>query len=120
MASLAYRLTKGYLTWIAPTTPRAVRWRNALCFLLLIAWAPIGVAILFVFDSPGSESDPLAWLMAGFVWIYPLLFLASLPLTWLSLRKNDIHRAAKRATLPLWYAKAMVMTGVGFYLALSK
>ncbi|SCY26565.1 hypothetical protein [Desulfoluna spongiiphila] len=120
MAGLAYRLTKGYLTWISPATPRAVRLRNALCFLLLIAWAPFGVAVLFLFDAPGSESDPIAWIMAGFVWLYPLLFLISLPLTWLALRAQHIHRAAKRATLPLWYAKAMVMTGVGFYLALNK
>ncbi|VFQ46402.1 hypothetical protein [Desulfoluna butyratoxydans] len=120
MAGLAYRLTRGYLTWISPATPRAVRLRNALCFLLLIAWAPFGLAVLFLFDAPGSESDPIAWIMAGFVWLYPLLFLISLPLTWLALRARNIPRAAKRSTLPLWYAKAMVMTGVGFYLALNK
>jgi len=120
MAGIAYRLTKSYLTWIAPATPRAVRWRNALCFLLLIAWAPVGVAVLFVFDSPGSESDPLAWLIAGVVWLYPLFFLISLPLTWLALREKNIRKAAKRATLPLWYAKAMIMTGVGFYLAMKQ
>lgn len=120
MAGLVYRLTKNYLTWIAPATPRAVRLRNALCFLILIAWIPVGMAVLFVFDSPGSESDPFAWLLAGVVWLYPALFLLSLPLTWLALRQKDIRRAAKRATLPLWYAKALVLTGVGFYLAMNK
>ncbi|WP_300669089.1 hypothetical protein [Desulfoluna sp.] len=119
MASLAYRLTKSYLTWIAPATPRAIRMRNALCFLILLAWTPFGVASLFLFDSPGSESDPFAWIIVGFVWIYPLLFLLSLPLTLLALRKREIHRAAKRATLPLWFAKAMLMIGLGLYLKLK-
>lgn len=120
MPHLAYHLTRGYLTWITPSTPKAVRLRNALCFLILIAWIPVGMAALFLFNSPGSKSDPLAWLMVGFIWLYPLLFLLSLPLSHQALGKQNIGRAAQYACLPLWYAKIIVMTGVGFYLALKK
>ena len=119
MAGVAYRLTRGYLTWISPSTPRAVRLRNALCFLLCIAWAPFGLAVLFLFDAPGSMKDPIAWIMVSYVWFYPLLFVLSLPLSWIALRKKEIDKAARFATLPLWYAKALVLTGVSFYLALN-
>ena len=119
MAHIAYNLTRGFLTWIAPSTPRAIRKRSALCFLLLIPWAPLGLAVLTLFDKPGSETDPFAWIIVGFIWLYPLLFLISLPLSWLALRNNEMQRAAKRATLPLWYAKVILMAGVGFYLALK-
>ncbi len=120
MPRLAYHLTRGYITWITPSTPKAVRLRHAICGLILIAWTPLGMAVLFLFDSPGSESDPVAWILVGFIWLYPLLFLLSLPLAHRALKNQEIRRAARYACLPLWYAKVIVMTGVGFYLALKK
>ena len=119
MAGILRPLIRAYARWFFPSTVRAVKLRSLLCLLIFVAWAPFGLAVLFLFDAPGALSDPVAWVMVSYVWFYPLLFLISLPLSWLALKKKEVEKAGRFATLPLWYAKALVVTGLSFYLALT-
>jgi hypothetical protein len=100
------RRGRGPLAWLIVS--------QALALLTLLPWL-----ILFALSRSGSgaPSGPLAWLVLALVWIYPVVLLACMVMSWRAYRRGETRRAAVRTTIPLLWAVPLLVW-VGWLLTL--
>jgi hypothetical protein len=63
---------------------------NILAGLLLLCWPIAAFTSLFLFDAPGSESNPLALGLAFSIFIYPVVVLRGIKGFWKSRNSQDM------------------------------
>lgn len=82
--------------------------------LSLAPWLFALLASAMVFDSPGSDNNPGAWLFVLAVFSYPIWLVASGVLTWVLMRKGRTGWA-----LTLTGVMTLPIVGFGVLVALS-
>jgi len=68
---------------------------------------------LFIFDAPGSETNPVLWALLGSLWLYPIPVLTAVILYWRKRKTIQTGTLKKYALLSLSGPLA-----VGFFILL--
>jgi MFS family permease len=74
---------------------------GALILLSVPAAAMVAPMSLMSFDAPGSEGNPIAWLMVACCFAYPLFALIGPILSWISFRKGRRRLSVVFMTMPV-------------------
>ncbi|MFO0892579.1 MAG: hypothetical protein U0790_25980 [Isosphaeraceae bacterium] len=52
-----------------------ITWLSRIGYVSLVIWPLVAFTSLFAFDSPGSDRNPLLWLVVGAIWLLPAFLL---------------------------------------------